>query len=340
MPEPAASAAPRAKRSIDDEFDALLEEPDREVPPLAVAPSAAPAAVAIASRAEIAVEPPDQRQSPTWADFRAGWQLGIYQDPILCAVLAGAALGLVGVFVVLRRAVFVTAAVSQSAALGVAFAFLLEIHADVRVPPVASALALALCAAGLLALRTNGMRLPREALLGFAYVAASALAVLAGDRIAQEAHDVAAILFGTAVVVRPLDLRLVAGTGALVVLAVVASYRGLVFAGFDPEGARVQRVPVRRLDWLLWVLVALEVSVATRAIGALPVFAFAVLPAMAALALVERLSRALLVAALLGALAGAAGYLGAFFLELPVGATQAALAALPFLAALAARRLR
>jgi zinc transport system permease protein len=95
------------------------------------------------------------------------------------------------------------------------------------------------------------------------------------------------------------------------------------------------------LDLLLWVLVAAEVSVATRAIGALPVFAFAVLPAMAALSVVERLSAALVVAGVLGALAGGLGYLFAFFLEFPVGASQAFLATTMFLACVPlSRRLR
>ena len=259
---------------------------------------------------------------------------------MLCGVLAGLVLGLLGVFIVLRRAVFVTAAVSQSAGLGVAIAFLLDIHAGVTVPPVVTAFAFALVATGLLSVDSERLRLPREAVLGFAYVAASASAVLVGDRISQEAHDVAAILFGTAVLVRPLDVWMVGCSGLFVLGAVVWCYRGLVFAGFDPEGARVQRLPVRSLELLLWFLVALEVSVATRAIGALPVFAFAVLPAMAALALLERLRYALVAAALVGGAAGGGGYLLAFFMEFPVGACQAALATLAFAAAALVARVR
>jgi zinc transport system permease protein len=174
-------------------------------------------------------------------------------------------------------------------------------------------------------------------MVGLCYIGASAAAILIGDRIAQEAHDVAAILFGTAVLVRPADLLLVAIVAVAAVVVVAASYRGLVFVGFDPEGARVNGLPVRAIELTLWLLVAVAVSVTTRAIGALPVFAFAVLPALAALALVQRLGSALLVAALLGAGAGGLGYLSAFFLEFPVGAAQAALAVVWFVLALAAR---
>lgn len=263
---------------------------------------------------------------PSVDDFLLGWKQGIYQDPVYSGVLAGFALGLLGVFVVLRRAVFVTAAVSQAAALGVALAFLLEIHLALHVPPVALALVLALATTSVLALPVERLRLTREAVLGLAFVIASAAAILVGDRIAQEAHDISAILFGTAVLVRPRDLELLAVVGAVVVAAVLVTYRGLKFAGFDAEGARVHRLPVRMLDLLLWGLVAIEVSVATRALGALPVFAFAVVPAMAALSLSERLSRALALAALIGACSGGVGYLFAFFFAFPVGASQATVA--------------
>jgi zinc transport system permease protein len=272
---------------------------------------------------ELASEP-----GPSMSDFVGGLRQGIYQDPILCGVLAGAVLGFLGVFIVLRRAVFVTAAVSQAAALGVALAFFLEIRFALAVPPVVGALVLALIAAAVMAAPVERAFLPRESALGFAFVTASAIALLVGDRITVEAHDISSILFGTAVLVRRLDLLLVAITGVAVIGIGIVSYRGLVFSGFDPEGARVQGLPVRALDLLLWALVAVAVSVTTRALGALPVFAFAVIPAMAALALVKRVPQALIFSSLVGALSGGLGYLCAFFLEFPVGASQAAFAVL------------
>ena len=279
--------------------------------------------------------------TPTWAEFKAGWDLGIYKDPVLCGLLAGAALGLLGVLVVLRRAVFVTATVSQAAGLGVALSFYAAIHFGLSVPPVVGAFSLSLLATASVLLPAERFRLPREAALGFMFIAASSAAVLVGDRISQEAHDVAAILFGTAVLVTRGDLLAVAGVGALVVVVTVVARRGLVFTGFDGEGARVQGLPTGALNLLVWVLVAAQVSVSTRALGSLPVFAFAVLPGMTALALVERMRWALWIAAIVGAASGVLGYLAAFFFEFPVGASQAAVAALFFLGALgvaAARR--
>jgi zinc transport system permease protein len=269
------------------------------------------------------------------SEFQDHWQL--YRDPVSAGVLAGAVLGLVGVFVVLRRAVFVTAAISQAAGLGVAVAFFLSIHASVTLPPAGLAFVFG---AGAALLVGAFPRAPREAVVGFTYLITSAGAIIVGDYITQEAHDVTAILFGTAVLVSPDDLLMVACVGALVAGVTLWARRGFLFAGLDRDAARVQGLPVRALDVLLWGLIAAEVSVTTRALGALPVFAFAVLPATAALGVARRLPGVLWCASIVGAVSGGVGYLMAFLLELPVGASQAVLCALTSLVVLAAGRAR
>lgn len=275
---------------------------------------------------------------PSWADFVAGFE--IFRDPLLCAGVAGLVLGFLGVFVVLRRMVFVTATLSQSAGLGVALAFYAQIHLGWALDPVLGAIALALAAAGVFALEPSKLRLSRESILGVSYITAGALVVLVGDRISQEAHEISAIVFGTAVLVRFSDLVLVLVVGGAITLLHLVAHRGFVFASFDPEGARVQGVPVRALDLALWGSLALMVAVATRALGVLPVFAFAVIPAMTALLLGGAMRVTLVVAAVLGASSALVGYVVAFLWSFPVGATQAGVAAALFVVAALLRRLR
>lgn len=278
--------------------------------------------------------------APTWEDFLLGWEMGLYGPPVLCGILAGLCLGYLGVFIVLRRMVFITAAVSQAAGLGVALSFFVGIHLGVQVDPVVGALSLALAAVAVASLPAKKLRLSQESLLGLTYLACWAGAVLVGDRIVQESHDIASILFGTAVLVRDEDLQLVGAVTAVVFLVQLVGHRGFVYAAFDPDGARVQGIPVRTLELVSWVLVALAVSVTTRALGVLPVFAFAVLPAMAALALADRLRWVLPLAAALGGAAGGLGYLFAFFFEFPVGASQAIVALGLFICSVPLRLLR
>jgi len=278
--------------------------------------------------------------APTWSELVQGWELGIYREPIYCGLLAGLLLGYLGVYIVLRRMVFITAAIGQAAGMGVALAFFAQIHLALAVPPVAGAVVFALLFTGVFALPLERLPVSRESVLGVAYLVAWAGSVMVGDRISQEAHDISSILFGTAVLVRSEDFHSLLAVGSVALLWYAIGHRGVTFALFDPEAARVQRLPVRLIELtsLLWV--ALCVSVATRALGVLPVFAFAVIPAVTGLLLFDRLRWVLAAAASLGALAGGGGYLAAFFLEFPVGACQSAVAALFFTLALLARGAR
>ena len=96
-------------------------------------------------------------------------------------------------------------------------------------------------------------------------------------------------------------------------------------------------MPVRALNGFLFVSVGLAVALCTRALGALPVFAFSVLPAMTALALTSRIGLCFVLATVFGAFSGVAGYAVSFRAELPVGATETAMAAALLAAALAWR---
>ncbi|MEB3222344.1 MAG: metal ABC transporter permease [Candidatus Sericytochromatia bacterium] len=265
--------------------------------------------------------------APSLAQLIDGWEL--FRDPILVGAVSGAVLGLLGVFVVLRRMVFAAAALTQAAGCGVALAFFLEIHAGLAASlaaPRAWSLGLTLLAT--LALRWPGRRVvTRESLLALAYLFCGGGALLLGSRISQEAHDIQAILFGTGVVVDAADVALVLGVGGLIGGWLAWWHRGFWFATLDPERARVRGLAVAWLDVALLLMLAVYVSVTTRALGALPVFAFSVLPAVGAIAVARRPAVALALAAGFGATAGAGGYLVAFLGGFPVGASQTVVAA-------------
>jgi zinc transport system permease protein len=277
-------------------------------------------------------------EATSWSSFLEGWD--IFRDPILCGVSAGLVLGFLGVYVVLRRMVFVSAAITHSAGLGVALAYYAQIHLSSLRPlasPTGAAFLFGLGSTLLLGLSPRRLKLPHDSLIGLVFIFSSGATLLVGDRISQESHDIQAILFGTAVLVSKVDLYSTAAVGGLVLACHLWLRRGMIFASFDPDGARVQRLPVRLLDALLLLSVGLMVSITTRALGAMPVFAFSVLPAMAAVGCCRRLTSAFAVASLLGALSALLGYLVSFFLRFPVGASQTIVAALPAALCLLAR---
>ena len=273
------------------------------------------------------------------AAFIDGWPL--FRDPALAGALMGLTLGLVGVYVVIRHLVFLSATLSQASSLGVALAFLARGHgapAALSSPTLGAAL-LSLAAASLFARSHRPHHTRDDALLGLLYLIGAAGTLAVGTRIAADLADIQTLLFGTAVAVLPEDLKLVLFTCVLVFALHIWWWRGFAAASTDPVGSRVRKLPVRMLDITLFVSLALTVSVCTRVLGALPAFAFSVLPALGALQLARNLRQALVLAGTFGALAGFGGYVMAFLWSLPVGASQTLIGALTTITAWAIARL-
>ncbi len=149
----------------------------------------------------------------------------------------------------------------------------------------------------------------------------SAGTLVVGTKIVQEIQDIQTLLFGTAVAVLPEDFTLVWQVTLGLGLVHALCWRGFVEVSFDPDGAAVRGLPARWPEGLLLVTLALAISVCTRVLGALPAFAFSVLPALAAIRLTPNPARAMLAGAALGALCGFGGYLVAFMQDWPVGAS-------------------
>src|SRR5213078_3178644 len=192
-------------------------------------------------RQRIGRQPDGGRGRPVSAfnDFWAGREL--WQEPLFAGVLAAALLSYLGVFVVLRRMVFVSAALSEISGVGVATAFYvgavagIDPHSHGAIPlllePVWFSLVFACAAAALFSLRPGHRKLAPETIVGLGYIVASALvlAILNSPRIAQEAHAVGDILFGNAVTVprKQIEALFSAALAAVVVHAIL--FKELLF---------------------------------------------------------------------------------------------------------------
>ena len=77
-----------------------------------------------------------------------------------------------------------------------------------------------------------------------------------------------------------------------------------------------------RDDPTLFVSIGISIAVCTKILGALPVFAFSVLPAVAALALSRSTLGVLTLALIFGGMSGGLGYVAATIFNYPVGPSQ------------------
>lgn len=273
-------------------------------------------------------------------DFIDAWET--FRPGVMAAVIVGGTLGLLGVYVVLRRLVFLTAAIGQTASLGVVLSlFLSAVAGPVWWVPSPTLFAVLLTFAGTLLVSRRSARSPvfRDGLLGAMFLLGAAGTILLGSRLTHEMHEIEALLHGVGVAVLPEDLAVVAWVGVFVGLVHFMFWRALSAASFDPVGAAVRGVPVRAMEITLALTLSLAIASGIRALGVMPVFALSVLPSLAAIRLASTLPRALVLGPALGAIAGFSGFFGSHLFDLDVGASQTGAAILIALVAEGVRAL-
>jgi zinc/manganese transport system permease protein len=128
----------------------------------------------------------------------------------------------------------------------------------------------------------------RDIAVGIIMLFALGLGILFLSLYSGYAERVYSILFGQIVGISETDVLITAIFSVLTVLALLASFRPLLFSSFDPEVAQARGVPVRFLALTFLVLVAITVSMSVQVVGALLVFTLLVGPAATAIRIAQR----------------------------------------------------
>lgn len=245
----------------------------------------------------------------------------LWRDPLIAASLGALVCALAGVFVVLKRSAFVSAAVSQASSLGVVLALLAPHLVGREVPPLTAGIAVGAASAGLFTLSGRRGRIGVDATIALAYVIAGAASLVLGTFLTHEYEQVHSLLFGDAVAAPLEEIVALAICAAAILAFYAAFFPRLVFASFDPEAARAMGLRVRRYDAALYFLLGLSIAVSTRALGALTVFALTVIPASGGLLAFRRFPGVIAWAVGSALVAAVGGYYLSFVWSLPTGAT-------------------
>lgn len=253
----------------------------------------------------------------------------VFPYAIGTGVLIAAVCSMLGVFVILKRVVFIGIALSEAAALGVASSILFHFH------PFLGAAAVTLATVAILAYPFEKQRLPREAMLGVIYVFAASLSVLLVAHSGFGLHEVQSLLYGDLILSSPSDFAIIAATLTPIAVYLLLFLRPSLYTFLDREASQVLGMKVMIWEMLFFFALGVAVSAASKVAGALLVFCYLVVTPSAALLLSKRLWVVLLLAAAISVTATLAGMLWSVRSDLPTNQAISAMACGFFIAALA-----
>ena len=261
---------------------------------------------------------------PFQADFMVRAGLGV--------LLLGVAAPLCGCWVVQRRLVYLSDAMSHAVLAGVAGAAL--VGASLLVGAFVAAIVMALVVAALV-LRAG---LAEDAAIGVSGQTLFAVGLVGVSFQRDDPRALSHVLFGSPLTTTWADVGLQAVLAAVVVVASYVLLPVLVATTFDGVHARTVGIRVGLVDTLLVVGLGLVVVIGLTTVGVLMAVSMLVLPAVAARLIASTTTRMLGASVALGTSAGLAGLLLSYHLALPTGPAVALVAAAQVLLAAAARR--
>ena len=237
---------------------------------------------------------------------------------LVSGLLVSGVCAFLGMYVVLRRMVFLGVALSQMSSAGVALSLL------TNTAPLIGSTALMLVGVGLMSHPWAPRKVRQDAFTGVGYAAASALGILLLAKSPQGEGHLLNLLFGNILLVSARDVTITAFVLGGVALLHALFAKELLFVSFDPDSASASGYNTRLWEALLYLSIGLTIAFAIHAVGVLLAFSSLVLPAVTALLVTRRWRSAILVALMTGLVPVPVGLYLSFVWDLPPAATVVA----------------
>ena len=251
--------------------------------------------------------------------------LEIMRNPIIAGLLASVACGIIGVYVVIKKIVFISGGISHASFGGIGLGYFFGIN------PVLGALFFSLASALSMGMVTRRTKLPEDTAIGILWAMGMAIGILFIFLTPGYAPDLMSYLFGDILFVSSVDISLMLILDAIIILVVFLLYKEFLALCFDEEFSTTLGIPTERLYLGLLCLIALTVVILIRVVGIVMVIALLTIPAATARLFTHNLKTMMALAVLASIVFTLCGLWLSYVLNWPSGATIILVSGVSFL---------
>lgn len=243
--------------------------------------------------------------------FQYSFMVRGFEAGVIIALIAP----LIGIFLVLRRYSLIADTLAHVSLAGIAIGLILKIN------PFISAIVAAVLSSIVIEKLRNSKRVLGESALAIFLSGSLATAVILLSLARGFGTNLFNYLFGSITTVRQSEVYIIAVLGIIILAAVAAFYKELVYITVDEEAAKVSGLPVKFINLLLIVLAALTVSLSIPIIGILLIGALIVIPVVSALQLKLSFTKTIFLSEIFSVFSVISGIIASFYLNLATGGT-------------------
>jgi len=242
-------------------------------------------------------------------------QFDFMRHALMAGVLVSIACGIIGVYIVINRLVFISGGIAHAAYGGIGLGYFLGIN------PVWGAILFSLAAALGMGIVQRKTRQRADTIIGVMWAIGMAVGIVFVDLTRGYVVDLMSYLFGSILTVPRSDLVVMAILDVVIVALVVVFYKELLATSFDETFATVENVPVDTIYIILLCMVALTVVMLMRVVGLIMVIALLTMPAAISEQFTSSLKKMMVLSIILGIVFTTVGLWLSYALNLTSGAT-------------------
>ena len=247
-------------------------------------------------------------------------QYEFIRNAVFTALLASVACGIIGVYVVVNRIVFLSDGISHAAFGGIGLGYFLGLN------PIYAAITFAVAVAVGVGATSKKLGAREDTVIGVIWALGMAVGIIFVKLTPGYVPDLFSYLFGNILTVPRSDLIVMLVLDLILLLTVALLFKELLAISFDREFAQTLRLPVNLIYYILLTLVALTVVMLIRVVGVILVMALLTIPAAVSEIFTKRLVHMMFGAAALSLLFTLLGLWLSYLTNLPSGATIVLLA--------------
>ena len=271
-------------------------------------------------------------------DFFIVFQEIFKQDFMIKALITGIFIAiscsLLGVFLVLKNMSLIGDGLAHVSFAAIAIGLL------VSDKPIIISIPIVIVASFLVLLLKEKAKIDADATIGLL----SSFSIAVGVIIASVAKgfniDLFSYLFGSILFISPSEMILSGILAIILIVLVLLFYNDLFSITFDENFAKISGIKVRRINYLLSVLISVTIVLGIRIVGTMLISSLIVFPSVSALQISKGFKRTLMFSVLFSMIAVVLGIIFSYILNVPTGALIVIVNAIIFLITLIIRGIK
>ena len=247
------------------------------------------------------------------------------QRALIAGVVLGVLFAVLGVFVVLKKMSFFSEGIAHASLAGVAIGVVTSFS------PLLVALLVAVLFAVLIYFLEEKFEVSLDAAIGILFTAFMSFGLILISTQPGFQPELMSFLFGSILAIDELELVLIASLSVIATLFVFRFLKELVLISLDSETAKVSGINVKRINLILYILLAVSVVLGIKILGIILVSALLIIPVSTAKIFASSFRKLIVWSVVISELSIIAGIFLSYLLNFPAGPTIVLVGAFLFL---------